>query len=78
MTDITSSLSRLNAALGRVRDQGAALDSDISGVRKESRAERATKDRQAKVLAEMRAQDERQLQVIEDALGLTITGVGGG
>lgn len=40
-------------------------------------AERATKERQAKVLADMRERDARQLAVLEGALGLRMEGVGG-
>lgn len=70
-------MNSFQASLQKVREQNAALDTQIQTLRNEVGAERATKKRQAKVLADMRERDARQLAVLEGALGLRIEGVGG-
>lgn len=77
VAELTASLARFQASLQRVREQNAALDGQITGLRTELGAERATKERQARVLADMRERDARQLAVLEGALGLRMEGVGG-
>lgn len=77
VADLSTSLARLQASFNKIRETGANLDGEMGSIRKDIRADRATKERQGRVLAENREMDMAQLQVLEDALGLSIQGVGG-
>lgn len=68
-------MGRLHAQLAKIREQGSALEGELGGVRREVGLERATKERQVRILGDMASADEAQLAVLEGALGLKISGV---
>ncbi len=76
LADLTASVGRLHAQLAKIREQGSALDAELAGVRRDVGIERATKERQVKILGENAGKDNAQLAVLEGALGLKIAGVG--
>ncbi|KAL7422769.1 kinetochore-associated Ndc80 complex subunit spc25 [Cryptotrichosporon argae] len=75
LADLTSSLSRLQNSLSRVREQSTSLDSELGAVRKEALAERATKERQRAALGEMHEMDSAESARMEAALGWKIAGI---
>lgn len=78
VADLSTSLARLQTSLNKVKEASANFDGETAAVRTEVLAERATKERQGKVLHENRSLDETELSAMERALGLSIAGVGGG
>jgi len=77
VADLSASLARLQASLTKIKETGANLDNEMGSIRKDIRAERITKERQGKRLAENREKDMAELAALEDALGLSIQGVSG-
>ena len=58
-----------------MREQSAALESELNSIRKEVKGEKAHKERQGRVLDEMRGEDEVELRELEDAVGWKVEGV---
>ncbi|WVR07494.1 hypothetical protein IAU60_004536 [Kwoniella sp. DSM 27419] len=75
LTDLTSSLNHLQSSLAKVKDQSAALEADLSALRKEVKSEKAERERQGKVLDDMRDRDEVELRELEEVVGLKIEGI---
>ncbi len=72
---MTSSLNHLQTTLAKVKKQSAALEAELNAVRKEVKGEKAEKERQGKVLEEMRGKDGVELGQLEDAIGWRVEGV---
>lgn len=77
VSELQESVQRLKGALNKVVVQNGSLDSELEAVRKELRMERANKEQQVKILGQMKERDDAELGVYQQALGLSITGVGG-
>lgn len=77
MSDLQASVTRLHTQLSRTREAGAAVEAELAGVRKEAGVERAHKERQVKILADMASTDDQQVALLQSALGLKIMGAGG-
>ncbi len=61
-----------------MKEQSAALEAELNAVRKEVKVERTEKERQEKVLGEMRGKDGVELGQLEEAVGWRVEGVKGG
>ncbi|WWC63294.1 uncharacterized protein I303_105894 [Kwoniella dejecticola CBS 10117] len=72
LTDLTSSLNRLQTSLQKVKDQSSSLDKEIIHLRKGNTSERTEKERQQARLNEMRKRDEDELVELEESLGLRV------
>lgn len=77
VSDLQASVARLHTQLSKIRDQAGSLDAELTGVRKDVNLERATKERQVKILGDMASTDDAHLSLLESALGLKVSGVGG-
>lgn len=77
LSELQGSVARLHSQLNKVREHTSSLDAELAGVRKDVSLERATKERQVKILEDMTSTDDAQLSLLERALGLKIEGVGG-
>jgi len=77
LNDLTSSLSRLQQNLAKVKEQSAAIETELNAARNHVKGERAEKDRQSRVLNDMRAKDDPELMELEAAMGWRVQGVKG-
>ncbi|WVQ81849.1 hypothetical protein IAT38_003976 [Cryptococcus sp. DSM 104549] len=75
LADLNSSLSHLRSNLTKTKEQSAALEAELQGLRKEVKAERTEKERQGKMLDEMRDRDEMELRELEEAMGWKVEGI---
>lgn len=78
VADLTASVNHLQATLNRVKEQSAQVEHELNAVRKEVAMRRSEKKRQGEKLREMRRRDEDELDIMEQALGWRVHGVGGG
>lgn len=76
MQDLTSSLTRLQSNLSKVREENQQLEAELQAIRSEVSTERAEKERQGKTLGAMKNRDEGELKELEDATGWKIEGTG--
>ena len=77
LTDLTASLTHLQTTLTRVKEQSATLEAELVAVRKDVKSQKMEKERQTKVLEEMRGQDGVELGMLEEAIGWKVEGVKG-
>ncbi|OCF37931.1 kinetochore protein Spc25 [Kwoniella heveanensis BCC8398] len=75
MSDLNTSLSNLKSQLQKVQDQSSTLESELNNLRKEVKLEQSKKERQGKVLDEMRDRDEIELRELEEAVGWKVEGI---
>ncbi|EIW67257.1 hypothetical protein TREMEDRAFT_64507 [Tremella mesenterica DSM 1558] len=75
LADLTSSLSHIQKTLAKVKEQSASLETELTSLTREVNITKAEKERQAKVLDEMRGRDGDELRALEEALGWKVEGV---
>ena len=61
--------------LAKVKEQNASLEAELTALRKEVKGERAEKERQGRVLGDMRGRDGVELLELEEAVGWRVEGV---
>ncbi|WWD19063.1 hypothetical protein CI109_103521 [Kwoniella shandongensis] len=75
LADLTSSLSHLQSNLAKTKEQSSALESELQTLRKEVKTERTEKERQGKVLDEMKGRDGWELKELEETMGWKVEGI---
>jgi kinetochore protein Spc25 len=75
LADIQSSLTHIRQVLSKTKDQSAALEAELSAVRKDVTSQRSEKARQESSLKEMRSKDAVELDELEKVLGWSVVGV---
>lgn len=73
-TDLQAAVSHLQTTLQKVRDETATLEAELKGLKKEVSGERAEKERQTATLQTQKELDQREVDALEDILGLNIVG----
>ncbi|WRT68400.1 uncharacterized protein IL334_005376 [Kwoniella shivajii] len=75
LSDLTSSLTHLQSSLQKVKDQSSNLESELSSLRKEVKSDRSEKERQSKMLDDMRQRDDVELRELEESIGWKVDGI---
>ncbi|WVF72802.1 hypothetical protein IAT40_007620 [Kwoniella sp. CBS 6097] len=75
LSDLNTSLSNLKSQLQKVKDQSSTLENELNSLRKEVKLEQSEKERQEKVLKDMRDRDEVELRELEEAVGWKVEGI---
>ncbi|WVR00001.1 hypothetical protein IAU59_007143 [Kwoniella sp. CBS 9459] len=75
LSDLNSSLQNLRSQLQKVKDQSSTLENELNSLRKQVKLEQSEKERQGKVLDDMRDRDEIELRELEEAVGWKVEGI---
>ncbi|ODN78739.1 hypothetical protein L202_04302 [Cryptococcus amylolentus CBS 6039] len=75
LADLNSSLSHLQNSLAKTKEQSSSLEAELKALRTEVRSEETEKERQKKMLNDMRNRDTVELKQMEEALGWKVEGI---